>query len=781
MEPEEKLRRIYKRLSSLRIYEEGSESAGDQLRLSKETVRQKEHEVQILQNKLRSAELERDEYQVEVDRIRNSFSWKLSAPLRFIRTVFITLPGQAADRLLAWRVAPGKKQRKEAKKKAVHKKKDLQREKPRAKQKTQPNCPERTPLVLALFDTAIEKEIGGDLRNPGLFRRHAELAVAAKISGFCYDIHLQSITGDFDGVVSHHLNNTEIELKYCVRFTRDSIPNTVRSFGVNTKLAFIRIAAQYFEDQRYVTVAGKPLIVVENIEPHDYEEYVEEWRWYCLENGLGEIFVLSLDGHEVEWADGVIQSVDYAYLKVPQFPVNSPGWAVFLRRFQSDLRQLLFQNKAVDPILFLESWNDRNNDLSLMSVFRESGEYHKQFKEALKNVETAYHSQILLLITDENTGRDFRSEVLDEIERFKIKLMILNLGCGKAKTGSREYFLWERKNNIQFLLERYSAQGVRGIVVLCELDKNTKDQIQESQFPVLRLSHTKASTKETGKWLTKSTLEEIGFWVPRVSAVVAATDVISSPHLLKQIANQEVPVYEVLVLCRQDEAIVLQIENINQFAKLRLVFLDVQSEIDCVEKLAAIKRSKGEFVWFVGNSCQPKKSWLKGVLQGMRENKVVLGYSDVENFGSIVTGRPAVEDNPCEDLCIRNFISDLSAVVVRKEQSEKVLVKHGSVISTFKEQGIWLFYLLLSRQNIFYKAKFKTKALSSGVTLADPDEGLINTFVLQQYFSKEYDLSVSSHNILLDLNELPQLLLDKHLDYVKLIDFKYSSLELTTD
>ncbi len=139
MEPEEKLRRIYKRLSSLRIYEEGSESAGDQLRLSKETVRQKEHEVQILQNKLRSAELERDEYQVEVDRIRNSFSWKLSAPLRFIRTVFITLPGQAADRLLAWRVAPGKKQRKEAKKKAVHKKKDLQREKPRAKQKTQPN------------------------------------------------------------------------------------------------------------------------------------------------------------------------------------------------------------------------------------------------------------------------------------------------------------------------------------------------------------------------------------------------------------------------------------------------------------------------------------------------------------------------------------------------------------------------------------------------------------------------------------------------------------------
>src|SRR5690606_8252961 len=65
-------------------------------------------------------------------------------------------------------------------------------------------------------------------------------------------------------------------------------------------LAFIEHIAQYMNDKRYIRINGKPLLVIyrPSLLP-DPKATATRWRKWCLENGVGEIYLAYTQSFEI--------------------------------------------------------------------------------------------------------------------------------------------------------------------------------------------------------------------------------------------------------------------------------------------------------------------------------------------------------------------------------------------------------------------------------------------------------------------------------------------------
>ncbi|WP_193910855.1 glycoside hydrolase family 99-like domain-containing protein [Cellvibrio polysaccharolyticus] len=142
-----------------------------------------------------------------------------------------------------------------------------------------------------------------DLRVPEVMVEQARLAKNYGIYGFNFYYYW------FDGKVLMHkpfemlLNNKDVDIKYCLtwaneNWTRrwDGAENDVligQNHCESDSIKFIEHLYQYFEDDRYITIDGKPVLIIyrANIIP-DMAETIELWQRKAREAGFPGLYLI---------------------------------------------------------------------------------------------------------------------------------------------------------------------------------------------------------------------------------------------------------------------------------------------------------------------------------------------------------------------------------------------------------------------------------------------------------------------------------------------------------
>ena len=129
------------------------------------------------------------------------------------------------------------------------------------------------------------------------------------------------------------LNNPELDLPFCINWANenwtrrwDGMEDDIligQRHSTEDDLAFIKDAARYMRDTRYIRIDNKPLLVLyrPDLLP-DAKATAGRWREWCRENAIGEIFLAIT--HAFEHINPLEIGFDAAIEFAPNtFPVNS--------------------------------------------------------------------------------------------------------------------------------------------------------------------------------------------------------------------------------------------------------------------------------------------------------------------------------------------------------------------------------------------------------------------------------------------------------------------------
>src|SRR5690606_3682300 len=92
----------------------------------------------------------------------------------------------------------------------------------------------------------------------------------------------------------------------------------VQNYSNEDDIAFISNIAKYLRDPRYITIDGKPLLLVyrPNLFP-DMKATTKRWRDWCRENGIGEIYLAYPQSFEC------VSPIEYDFDAAVEFPPNN--------------------------------------------------------------------------------------------------------------------------------------------------------------------------------------------------------------------------------------------------------------------------------------------------------------------------------------------------------------------------------------------------------------------------------------------------------------------------
>lgn len=141
-----------------------------------------------------------------------------------------------------------------------------------------------------------------DLSNIETLKKQAILAKQHGIYGFCFYYYWFSGKKLMEKPIDLLLNCPEIDIQFCLCWANE---NFTRSWDGDTRQVimrqeynqgdpqkFIQDIKKYIQDKRYITVDGKPVIIVYNAEQIPNVKWVfSEWRKYARQSGIGEICI----------------------------------------------------------------------------------------------------------------------------------------------------------------------------------------------------------------------------------------------------------------------------------------------------------------------------------------------------------------------------------------------------------------------------------------------------------------------------------------------------------
>ncbi|HVY85323.1 MAG TPA: glycoside hydrolase family 99-like domain-containing protein [Caulobacterales bacterium] len=262
----------------------------------------------------RALERKVDAAHAELDAMRRTVSWRITAPLRVTRTI------QRGSMELWWRVKP-RVQRAWAKLRAASPFAppvlELTNEAPPIAVLPPPptdtekmDAPAQTPLenapvrVVAFYDPSAHRhwlDVAAatprfvdhmqprlpklsfyDPRVGDVMRTQAELARLHGVEAFCFRVMWGARDGDHEAVLAHW-REAAPALSFCLSFDLAESEEAEKADAE----AFIAYAAPFLKESRYLRVGDRPLIIVARPERlDDCGAMVKAWRGYCLSNGV---------------------------------------------------------------------------------------------------------------------------------------------------------------------------------------------------------------------------------------------------------------------------------------------------------------------------------------------------------------------------------------------------------------------------------------------------------------------------------------------------------------
>ena len=149
------------------------------------------------------------------------------------------------------------------------------------------------------------KDIGYyTLDSKETIKKQVELAKKHGIYGFCFYYYWFSGKRLMEKPIDIFLNNKEINFPFCLcwaneNWTRtwDGLEKDVligQEYSKSDYKKFINDIKKYIDDDRYIKIDNKPVIMIYNPKQiPDFEELTSKWREYAKEMGIGEIYIMS--------------------------------------------------------------------------------------------------------------------------------------------------------------------------------------------------------------------------------------------------------------------------------------------------------------------------------------------------------------------------------------------------------------------------------------------------------------------------------------------------------
>lgn len=148
-----------------------------------------------------------------------------------------------------------------------------------------------------------------DLTQPQAMRAQAVLAQAYGVGAFCFYFYWFQGRTLLEAPLQQWLRDPSIRLPFCLCWANetwsrrwDGRPGEMlmeQRHDPDDDLAFIAHVAAYLRDPRYLRVNGKPMLLVyrPGLLP-DAAATAARWRRWCMDNGVGEIFIAYVQGFE---------------------------------------------------------------------------------------------------------------------------------------------------------------------------------------------------------------------------------------------------------------------------------------------------------------------------------------------------------------------------------------------------------------------------------------------------------------------------------------------------
>ena len=146
-----------------------------------------------------------------------------------------------------------------------------------------------------------------DLSDWRTLERQADLAKQYGIHGFCFYHYWFDGTRLLEKPVNLLLEHPEIDFPFCLCWANENWTRCWDGFNKDIlkaqkhspedDLAFIQDLSRYIKDPRYIRIDGKPLVLIYRPEllPTPLES-VKIWKRWCLDNGIGEIYLAYMQG-----------------------------------------------------------------------------------------------------------------------------------------------------------------------------------------------------------------------------------------------------------------------------------------------------------------------------------------------------------------------------------------------------------------------------------------------------------------------------------------------------
>ena len=166
------------------------------------------------------------------------------------------------------------------------------------------NVSRAVPQYLGHYQPRLPGELGFyDLRLKENLKRQMELAKMYGLYGFSWYYYWFDGKRLLDRPLDMYVNDKTLDFPFCICWANESW--TKGFFGSSKEVImnqsetvesyrnFIKDAVKYLQDDRYITVQGKKLLIVYKPQSvPDCRNTLAYWREYCLQHGVGDIYIL---------------------------------------------------------------------------------------------------------------------------------------------------------------------------------------------------------------------------------------------------------------------------------------------------------------------------------------------------------------------------------------------------------------------------------------------------------------------------------------------------------
>jgi glycosyltransferase involved in cell wall biosynthesis len=183
------------------------------------------------------------------------------------------------------------------------------------------------------FEGHYQPHVPGELGHYNLLdstiqHRQIELAKLHGVGGFCFYTYWFGGKLLLEKPVENYLNDHNLDLPFCLCWANenwsrrwdglDSEILIAQKHSPEDDLAFIQYVSQYMRDERYIRIDGKPLLLVyrPSLLP-SANATAKRWREWCLQNGIGEIYLAYTQSFETVDPD------KYGFDAAIEFPPNN--------------------------------------------------------------------------------------------------------------------------------------------------------------------------------------------------------------------------------------------------------------------------------------------------------------------------------------------------------------------------------------------------------------------------------------------------------------------------